>query len=87
MEISLALSLLPSPTANYKTWQDWASALIRRLTEREPIVPVNAPSYEVALVPSIGKPGDMIWISDTEKFAYWKPATTRWRYVDESGNV
>jgi hypothetical protein len=79
--------LLPFPKAGYATWQDWGNALIRKLTEVEFVSAASAPSYQATLVPSKGEGGQFIWVSNTEKLAYWKPSTSRWRYVDESGNV
>lgn len=78
--------ILPVPRF-YVDWKAWAQALVKVLSQETVESAVNAPSYHSTLVPAKGKPGDLIYVSNTDKLAYWKATTSLWRYVDESGNV
>ena len=81
-----SLLIIPLPQG-YKSWQEWGQALVKIMLQKTAATVVEAPSYNAALVPAKGKGGDVIYISNTDKLAYWKVGTSRWRYVDESGNV
>lgn len=87
MEKSLAHRKYPLPSAMYKTWQDWGKTLVRVLQVHEVPSVLEAPNYHSSNVPTQGKGGDVIYVTDTDKLAYWKVGTSVWRYIDESGNV
>lgn len=79
--------MLPKPGL-YKTWQEWALALIKNLSARKPTADIQLPIYTVTTLPSAAQSGQFIYVSDEAGGAI--PAFsdgTDWRRVSDRAVV